>query len=551
MEKVTVSLVIALILLAVSPVLALSSPIKAEGGITVLAGDYSSGTITLVNHGAITYRIAGYQRFWVEDERGNTIRGFNLTVFPRTISDWSPKTEVVLSYNLTCPSDIKGGDYTLHLRFLAVVSGDSSYHILQVAVPLHVIEHPLQFGIAKAYVVENPDSPYALNGQTIALFSNVKNLGHRPVEVNASVELSRSGKVYFRDNKKVTIEPGDALIRFQIPVGYDLPEGTYRVRYTAEYPGGTFTYSKDFPVKFGVSVLAASVKQDEVIPGEENEAYLTVLSVRSIDMNLSVEVKVHNVTIERRKKVSVTPGTSVLRIKLPTERPGNATADLILSYGNRTVGKAEVSYRVLSPPSLKNVSYALHGNLVEFSVVLANSEGRTLNGKLIYNLSSDGKSLYLDTITLEIPPGEKTLKMKFQLPEGKNVSYSFALFAWGRVWDRKTGTVSVPLPSPPTTTTTSTSTTSTTSEQSSPSPTTTTTSTSTTSEGGGSQMWWAVALAGILLAVSAGAWYYLQRTRKPRKKKRARSRPKRRSPLGRFKRPKRPEFREMKGLPKR
>ncbi len=547
MGKVTVSLVIVVILLAIPQVLALQSQVQPEGGITLLAGDYSSGTLTLVNKGALTYRIAGYQKFWVEDDHGNPVGGFNLTVFPKTFSDWGPGTGVVINYNLTGPKGIKGGDYTLYLRFLAVVSGDSSYHIIQVAVPLHVIEKPLQFGVAGAYVVENPDSPYALNGQTIAVFSNVKNLGHRPVEVNASVELSRAGKVYFRDKKKVRIEPGERLIRFEIPLSYNLPSGTYRISYRVDYPEGTFFYHRDFPIKFGVSLEAASVENEEVVPGEENEAYLTVVSLRSIDLNVSVVAEVNNSTIEGRESVSVNPGTSILRVKLPTERPGNVTAELTLSYGKRTLGKAEVSYRVLSPPELENVSYTLHDNIAEFSIVLYNPEERGVDGRLVYNLSRNGEVLYGDSLTLQIPPGRKTLSMRFQLPRGENISYSFTLYAWGRAWNRKEGTVSVPLPSPPTTTTAPTSTTSTTVEP--PTSSTTSTAGNSTSEGGGPGLWLGMGIVILLLALVLAAWYYPKAN--PKRKKRVRPKPKRRSPLGRFKRPKKPEFKENKELPKR
>lgn len=547
MKKITVSLVIALILLTIPHVLALSPPVRPEGGITVLTGDYSSGAITLINQDEITYRITGYQRFWVEDKSGKTVNGFNLTVFPKTISDWGPGTGVVLNYNLSCPENIKGGNYTLYLRFLAVVSGDSSYHIIQVAVPLRVIGHPLKFGVAGAYVVENPNSPYVLNGQTITVFSNVKNLGHKPVVVNASAELSQGGKNYFEDTKTVIIEPGNVLIHFQIPISYNLPEGTYRVKYTVRYPGGAFTYSKDLPVKFGVSVLAASVERSEVVPGVKNEAYLTVVSVRRIVMNLSVRAEVHNITVERREKVVVTPGTSVLRVSLPSERPGNVTAILILNYGERTVGKAEVEYKVLSPPKLGNVSYTLQGDMAKFNVVLSNPEGHPVDGRLTYNLSSGGESLYLDTITLEILPGEKTLNMKFQLPKGKNVNYSFTLSAWGRIWDRKSGVMRVPLPTPPTTTPTSTSTVSTTAEPSTS--ITTVIQTSTTPQEGNSVLWKVVALTGLLLVVSAATWYCLNGDTK--RKKRTRSKPKRHSPLGRFKRPRKPEVKEPNGLPKR
>lgn len=93
----------------------------------MISGDYSAGSASLTNAGGFSFKIVSYQKFWVEDENGNVIPGFNLTLRPTVFSDWPSKKTYSISYNLSCASNVSAGNYTLYLRFLAYTYGNSLY----------------------------------------------------------------------------------------------------------------------------------------------------------------------------------------------------------------------------------------------------------------------------------------------------------------------------------------------------------------------------------------------------------------------------------------
>ena len=503
--------------------------------ISLLRGDYSTGTIMLTNAGGFSFKIVSYQKFWVEDENGNVIPGFNLILTPTIFSDWSSQKTYSVSYNISCASNVSGGTYTLYLRFLAFTS-DNSMYIVHATVPLHVIEKALDFGVADAYVKERPGSSYVLNGETIVVFSHVNNIGHSSVTLQAAVSFSMGKKVYFLENRTLKMVPGDNLIRFEVPVGYELPEGTYRLEYVLKYDGGTYRYSREIPVKFGVNLVGASLQSETVKLGEENRAYLTLLSERNVNLNLTVETYRNGTLVARTVEPTVIKGgTNVLEVNLPTNVSGELTSLIELTFDGRIIGERNVSYKVLAPPFIKNVTYErVTTDEVVFRIVIDNPNYEPLEGQLSYRIVTNGSVLYKDSLRSTIRPGVNEVSLRFKLPMKQIVGYEFTLSAMGETSVSR-GELYLEPPAPPTTTT--------------PTTTTTASNTTTTTPAGTSAGLWLGILVVVFLLLVAGAFYYTREGGKSRK--RTRPKPKRRSPLGRFKRPKEPKFRENKELPKK
>jgi len=541
MRRIFVLFIVLMLLVPLLPqVSAQTGQVVTGDSITVVRGDYSAGILHLTNTGGRSYRVVSLQRFWVEDQNGNELSGFNLTLDPKIFSDWGPGNTVITAYNLSCSPDVPAGNYTLYLRFLASTAGGSLY-ILFVKVPLRVLPGPLELESTEAYVSDRPGSPYALNGERIVLTSHVLNIGHRDIPARASVSFDLGGRPYFHTSRSVVLTPGDNVLTFIVPVGYDLPKGRYVLHYTLSYPGGNYSYSKAFEVRFGVRVVGLSVRSNSVRINEENEAYLTVISERSIRLNLTAVTYRGGSPIARYGKcVSVASGTDVITIPLVTNVSGNLSTLVRLSFGNRTIGGGWVNYSVVAPPVIENVTYSrVSSDEVAFSLVFLNPSDQNVSGVLQYRIYTDSGVLYRDSMTRSIPPGVTRLRITFKVPVGEEIHYRFTLLSSG-----SSSSVGGDLYlKPPQTTTTSTMPITTTSSTSTTAPT-------TTAGGSGSRGTWIALLLVVFFLLAVGAWYYLG-NEKDEKKRRVRPKPKRRSPLGRFKRPKKPEFRENRELPKK
>ena len=535
MRKAAVALMLLVLLLILPGSSAQFVSFTTNDEITLLRGDYSTGRITLTNSGGLSFRVVSYQRFWVEDSEGNEVPGFNLSLTPTIFSDWSPQKSYSITYNISCVSNVSGGTYTLYLRFMAYTS-DNSLYIVHAEVPLHIIESPLKFDVAEAYVKERPASSYVLNGETIVVFSHVQNIGHSSVPVTASVTFSLRGKTYYSSRKEVKMAPGDNVIKFEVPVKYEFPEGTYRLEYLIKYNGDSYRYSKEFPVRFGVKLVGLSLQSDSVKVNERNRAYLTLLSERTITLNLTVETRLNGTLVSASAEpVALTGGTNVLEVDLPTNVSGLLTSRIRLSYGDRVIGEGNVSYKVVAPPGISEVTYErISTDTVVFRVLVSNPNSENIEGTLTYRILSNGSVLYKDIVEKTFEPGMNEVSMEFKLPVGEVVEYEFTLTSLGEASTSK-GELYLQPPAPPTTTTTTTT-------------TITNTTTTTTPAGGGSGLW-VLILVLLLLLIVVGGLYYVQSQKKPRK--RSRPKPKRRSPLGRFRRPKKPEFKEGKELPKK
>lgn len=501
--------------------------------ITVLRGDYSTGTIQLTNAGGLSFKVVSYQDFWVEDSNGNRVSGFDLTIHPGIFSDWSPQKTYSLLYNISCNASVEGGTYTLYLKFWAFTSEGSMY-IVHAEVPLRVIAEPLRFEVAEAYVKERLGSPYILNGETLVVFSHVINIGHSNVSISAAVLFTGNGNVYFFENRTLEMVPGDNFVKFEIPVGYEIPEGTYKLDYILQYSDGSYRYSREFPVKFGVKLVGLSLQSREVKLGEDNRAYLTLISERSIGLNLTVETyKGGSLISNMTTPITVSGGTDVLDVSLPTDVPGFLRAFIKLTFNGRLIGEGNVSYTVLAPPVIRNVTYErLSEDGVVFTISILNPNGGNVDGTLTYRIISEGNVLYRESISETLKQGINEITLELKLPVGKVVEYEFTLSSMDEDSSKKGEVYLQPLVTTKTTATSSTNSTIT-----------------TTTEGGGSSVWWMAFLVVVILLFVAGAFYYTKTEGKT--KKHFRPKPKRRSPLGRFQRPKEPRFSENRELPKK
>jgi len=523
------ALVLALLILP--SVSAQLGAISASSSITVVRGDYSTGTLVLTNTGNLDYSVVSYRAFWVEDARGNRVDGFNFTMFPRIFTNWERGQNRTIKYTLTASKDVLPGEYTLYLRFIATHSNNA--YVVRVAIPVKVLASPLRFGRAYYYVPGRGDAPYVFLGEKVVVYSHVVNIGHFNASVDAFAAFKVGGKYYSVVSKKINVPPGDTVVSLTLPVGWDYPVGEYTLIYTLAHEERRYTYTKKLTVSLGVRLVGVSVEREGVVLNDTLKAYVTILSERRVKAVVSC-VAVVNGTHPfwlGSVNVSLTPGTRVVQLGLPTFKPGNISAVVDVIVNGRSAGRDTVSYRVYEPPSIAALIPSLENSTLRFNVILRNPTPDDVDGTLSYEVLANGSLLQSDVLDVTLPPGKRELSFVFKVPAGTNVTYRFKLEALGRV-SVKEGSLWVPAPKPPGTITSSTSTTS--------------NETTTTSNAGKGFPWWPV-VAVIFLVVLVLIVYLGRRP----KRKRPRKTPKRRSPLGKFRRPRPPHFREMDSLPKK
>jgi hypothetical protein len=531
-------LLVTFALAIIPPVSAQFGTLTPSSGITVVRGDYSTGTLYLSNGGGVSYSVVSYQRFWVEDSSGKTVGGFNFTMSPRAFSNWRSGDKKSVWYNISCSGNVTPGNYTLHLRFIATtLTGEVV--ILYSTIPLEVIGSPLKFQSAETYVPGRGKYSFAFIGEKVVVYSHIVNIGHKTIPVDARVALYFGTKAVYSSEKSVNVPPGDTLVKFEVPIGLDYKEGSYRLVYTLKYFGGTYTFTKDFNVLVGIRLVSVSVQSDSVKLNEPNRAYVTILSERNATVRLVADFRAHNETVGRfSKSLNLSPGTAVVEVPLPTNVSGNVSTTLRLLLGDRLIGSKEFSYSVVAPPRIVSVVPNVSDGELSLKVLVSNP-GQAVQGTLTYVVWLNGEVVYNDTVVQTFASGNNSVHLMLKLPGTGEVKYLVAVSGGGAT-SSVNGTIKV---APPvTTTSTTTSQTTTTSWQSN-----VTSTTSTTSSGG--HAWWPVLVLLLIVLVAVGAYYLYGGSSS--KKKRRRKKPKRRSPLGRFKRPKPPKFHERDSLPKK
>ena len=534
-RTVIVALIFILLLTSMPPVRGQVGTLTPSGSIRVVAGDYSSGTMYLTNDGMMAYSVVSYQSFVVLDSQGKSVEGFNFTISPRAFSTWRSGDKKEITYNLSCSSNVPPGNYTLRLRFLATTP-TGSIVILTSNIPVEVLGSPIVFKSAETYVPGRGSYSFAYVGEKVVVYSHIINIGHKILTVNASVELySPVGRVHF-SQKSVEVAPGDTLVKFTVPIGLDYRTGTYRLVYTLHYGDEEYRFVKNFTVLVGVKLVGISIQSESVKFKEPNRAYVTILSERNATIKLLAFFRADNKTVGTfSKTVSLSPGTEIIEVPLPTNSSGEITALFKLLLGDRTIGMKKLKYTVVAPPQISSVVANSTGDELVLEVSVYNP-GNPVQGTVSYLVWLNGTMLYNDTIVQVFPGGNSTISLMLRLPGPGEVKYFVSISAGGAS-SSVNGTLTVVSPI---------LTTSTTSTSSSPVSSSTNTTPTTGEANGGGFPWWPV--VGILIVVAVAIVLYYQNQPK---KRRTRKAPKRRSPLGRFKRPKPPKFHERDSLPKK
>lgn len=541
-RSIAMSVMIISLMMFTAAVLAQSTELGVKGSIVVISGDYSSGSIILTNSGNLAYDLVMFQDFRVVNEAGKEVSGFTFTMNRTNFINWKRGKSYVVGYRISAEKGIPAGDYSLLLRFRAISSGAGRLYILTARIPVRVIENPLRFGKLSMYVEGREGYNQIFNGDTLVVYSHVQNIGHFNVSGKATVYLEREGKQYLKQSREITLTPGDNVIKFEMKIPQDFSDGTYTLVYIIKYPSGEKRFTKNIKIGIGVEVINLSVKSSRVFLNENNVAYLTLIADRDISLRIEMNAISGGKVIYRTERViNVGSGSRVITLNLPTNSSGDIKTEVGIYYGTRLLRSFQISYQVVTYPVLSNVMYKKTGpNSIEIILKIENGNDKPVTGTLSYELYTEEKTLYKKSLKITIPSGALTMKLNFKVPVGEKVYYRFSLNALDRV-TLKEG--SLLLKSPSTSTSSSPSSTITKTTSSSP---ISTTSSSTEGRGGNAGLYAVIIL--VIAAIILVGYYENVKTR-PRK--RVRPKPKRKSPLGRFKRPKIPKFRENKELPKK
>jgi len=510
-----------LIVLLLSPVAAETGLLSAQGSIVIYPGDTASGNLIITNNAPFTYSVVTYQTFWVE-YMGRRVEGFNLTLYPRMQLNWASGQSRYFTYLITASENVEPGNYTLVLRFQALQSG--GLYLITVSVPLRVLPTGVYFGEAYYYVPGRGEVPNVFLGERVVVYSWVTNRGRTNETVNVFAALLRGNETYSSHRENVTVPPGERAIIVTLDVGWNYPEGNYTLLYRLTSRNGEYTFTRNLTVTLGVRLVGASVERSYSVVGDGLRAYVTVLSERNIEGLL-----LYGEDLEKTLEVFLHEGTNVITLDLDTEEPGNYTLPVVLRVNNRSAGFDIIEYSVYNPPSIGDVEVSLEDGSVTFTVLLLNPLPEPVKGTLAYTVEANGTALINELSVLQLGPGKDVFSLSLTVPRGVEVLYRFELRALGRTSVRE-GTFLVPAP-PVTPNTTQ-------------SPTQSPTNTTSGPQEDTSPPLWPVIL--VLLLVVGLLFLF-----RPRNKKRVKKGPRRRSPLGRFKRPRPPSFRERDSLPKR
>ncbi|ADT84650.1 COG1361 family protein [Thermococcus barophilus] len=540
MKRVTLIIAITLFLLPLAS--AQFIVFSSQGEILVLSGDYTEGTFILKNDQNFDFKIVSFRKYVVLDERLNRVEGFRLELQKTIYNEWTSGETREISYKLFVNESVKPGNYQIVLTFWGFLESGDIY-IITAKIPVKVIDKPLIFEEAITYVKERPfSSNYVLNGETVVVSSHIKNLKNSIIPLKASTYLERNGKKYLLVTKTVNLTKGDNIVRFEIPIPYDLPSGNYKLVYLLEYPGGTYSFSKEYYIQFGVELSALSLKSTQVMEDFENEAYVTLTSERDIKVNVTLLTYDKNGELLHKyaETVQLQKGTNIVRFSLPSAPPGEVKVLVKVTYDGIFLGERSATYHVMAYPKIDSVTYRiLYNGKVEFTVAIMNENSKKIEGVLHYKITAANETLYKGLKDITLFPGENKVRLEFTLPEGE-AEYQFVLSAFGKN-TIKEGTVYIEKQTP-------------TQTLSSPSSSSTIKTKETTSQLIGGEhkekKTWVMYLVGILIAAVLTA-VLIGLVKSDKKKKRKRPRPKKKSPLGKYKRPKIPKFVEKRELPKK
>ncbi len=526
------------------PVSAQNAAIVAQGSITVVSGDYSFGSIILTNAGNLAYDLVTLQDSKIVDENGNEISGFSLSFDRTNFIGWKAGKSYTLGYKITAGRNTPPGDYSLVLRFRALTSGGGRLYLLKVKIPIKVLKTPLQFGILSFYNKARPGANQVFNGDILVVYSHIKNIGHFNISAEATTYLERNKIRYLSTSKHVTLTPGDNIVKFEIHIPTDFPEGTYTFIYSIKYPGGEKQFKKSIHIGVGVNIINTSIKSSELFLNEANTAYITLIADRDIPLRILTTASSKKGMISKTEKtVKIPEGTHILQIELPTNVSGDVKANILIYYGTKLLKNSSIEYHVVSYPILSNITYRkISEDMVEINLRITNKNDELIHSILEYELYTSERVLYKKSLNITLHPGSLMLKLNFKVPPGKKIYYRFSLSAFNKNTVRE-GSIILPMPSTPT----SSSSTSSKLQTTSQSPSNTSIPITRTNQQDNKKLYVLV----ILVIVGVIIIGYHENMENKLKRAKLKPKPKKKSPLGRFKRPKIPRFKESKELPKK
>ncbi|WP_456366573.1 hypothetical protein [Thermococcus sp.] len=502
--------------------------------LVLVPGELLSGNMTVVNNAGLNLSVVVYTGYSINGSL-NLSLSLGYTIF----NNWKTGESQVVPYRIRVPADASPGRYVLSLRFRAMAENGSILSLV-LTVPVVVKKNPVELRKLSGYVLQRPNSKNPFNGETLLLTAEVVNLNAYPEGISYNLSVMKNGSLVLSVGGSKVIEPGLHALSFRIPVGWNWSPGAYRAILNVSSFRGSEVRVFPFYVSEGVGIVNFSLSSQTVLLGAGLKGYLTVGAERDLDLNVTYSVISGSVVFRRSFRIHVSPGTEILEIAMPTNVSGSALVNASLEYDGVTIATASASYTVMGYPSIANVSFSLEGGRVRMEVSLRNPNSVPFPVSLYYAVTSGNVTLVSDSKELTLQPGVSLESFSFVLPKNRTYGVSVYLSGTEGVFDTWNGSLFVPPAGPPVTSTSPTS------------------PTNTTGGGGGGEGSLAL-IVGVIIVIAVVIGVFLfsggkeepvnpwERARKPR----SRPKPKRRSPLGRFKRPKLPKFVENRELPKR
>jgi len=500
-----------------------------------------SSVLTIRNPLAVNLSVAVYMGYNVT--AGVNGSKFRLTFKPDVylFKNWTSGAAMALPYTINCS---KPGNYTLSLLFKGIGT-DGKIYRFTIPVRFRIVRIPVRLSAPVLYVQGSPVEGSVFNGENVTASVSVTNLASIPVPVRVWMTvLNGSSSVLLKEERSLTLLSGHRTVGFSFVVPWSWSRGRYRVMFRVISEYGNVSSSRDFTVSPGVSLVNVSLQKSEVFVGQRNTLYVALLSQRPLRVNLTVNGRVV-------KSLELEVGSSLVEVPVNATKPGLQRLGVEVLHDGLVLGSTSLSYLSLSPPFFAGVNASSTGREVSLNITIVNPNNTTVSVELLGNISGVVTAPHMPLI---LKPGRTVVHLNFTgVKPNSTVHFKLELISSSLVLASKTGTVRVP----PLQGSSGSS-----EANASSSATSSTFSFSTSVTGQRTAVGWrwagAIAALAVVVAFAVGVTLRSRRRQKEyvspweraRKPHVRRKRPSRRSPLGMFRRPKPPEPREGKELPK-
>ncbi|MEO2152256.1 MAG: hypothetical protein ABGW50_06345, partial [Thermococcus sp.] len=109
--------------------------------------------------------------------------------------------------------------------------------------------------------------------------------------------------------------------------------GNYTLIYRVSYGDQSYTYTKKLAVSLGVRLVGVSVEKESVLLDDTMKGNVTIISERGVTATISCVAVINGTKsfAAKTREITLSPGTSVVQLSLPTSKPGNVSAVIGLS----------------------------------------------------------------------------------------------------------------------------------------------------------------------------------------------------------------------------